>query len=1375
MVNPKKVRFDGLDCTAVTTEIKSTLIGSKLANIYDGQPSSTSASNSNNTSTYIFKLVQSSSALGLTSTSSEQASVNNKFFLLIESGIRFHLSETQTKSSTGAMPSPFAMKLRKCLNNKRLESITQLGNLDRVIDLRFGSGTTGSYHLLLEFYAKGNIILTSHNYEILALLRSHEYNASVPKEKNESKDTGEVKVAVGQIYPVTFATTLGSSITINSSGEDHDNDAKSQPTSILNMDADQARIWIQERAVEYAKYKIENQIQNKGSKKKKKKNSDFLTLKMALLKQTSGVYHYGPTLLDHCILSSGLNPNLILNCMSCQESEGKSDADVDTNDLKLNPDVLSTSEISLLIDKLKKDGNKIIESLSTLSKNTQNHRKGYILYQKYSSTKNEKEKSNIDDAQTNSDKIFLEFQPHLLSQHQNFISSSISHSKTSENGILTCESFSQAVDMFFSHLDSQRRRIKASNVETAAKEKIANIKADQDSRMEALINEQASVKEDAQWIEQFADNIDDCLAVVNSALDSGMDWDDLEALVEVEQQNGNEVALLIHTLDLQNDAMVLDLQDEDEEDGRKVKILLGESAYQNARIKYDHYRQLKEKAEKTQDAHKKALQAAESTVQKQLMEVAKSNRGMNVGNLGMSASMPILERKPFWFEKFRWFITSDNYLVLAGRDAHQNETLVKRYLRPGDAYLHADVFGASSCILRAKRKRIIRSSAKNKNQKYSTQVLPLPEQALREAGHFTICHSSAWSTKMITSAWYVESHQVSKTAPSGEYLTVGSFMVRGKKNYLQPVHLEMGLGVLFSLGDAASIARHRGERRDFSLVDESDLNVNLMKIESNNNEAVVSGDENLEKLKTSGVSEVLMEERTNISIDHDEEKKSKLDNNETIPNKLAEPNLISSDDDTIEPIKLDQSSKAKAASNDHHSRDDSAKLNESNETVLADLSNPLSQDESQSTKSYLEDGTTSGSQLEQPGAKKKKKGFSVKERRLIKKYGSLEQAEKALAEVRAKETNKKSKPKQTQEVKQLTRGKKNKAKRIAKKYADQDDEDRELALLVLHGNQNENQEKKTKKKSSSNVAAPKKSSLQIKAAEETLTLLLKDTSKVAEKLPSEVRSILASCVSITPSQNGDKSIGENTVIRWDKFDSEVLEKLDAINDFEAQMAAVKRLEHLSKSTRIDNFAASLAGILRTIDRYGYKHLVTNEQGDGGIEEDHRTKQRKNKATKEAEKEAWNQILAEDGTLMSEDENGDENEAIDDTAELFKLTAKPLPEDIITSAVPVCAPYHTLSQYKYRIKLTPGSLKRGKAAKQCVDLLSNLPKNNGRQNGVDKNDPERKYQEFIKCISHNELVQVICGDVKITAPGASKLAKSHKKSKGKQKGGNRKKN
>jgi len=43
--------------------------------------------------------------------------------------------------------------------------------------------------------------------------------------------------------------------------------------------------------------------------------------------------------------------------------------------------------------------------------------------------------------------------------------------------------------------------------------------------------------------------------------------------------------------------------------------------------------------------------------------------------------------------------------------------------------------------------------------------------------------------KVVTSAWWVTSSQVSKSAPTGEYLPTGSFMVRGKKNFLPPSHL----------------------------------------------------------------------------------------------------------------------------------------------------------------------------------------------------------------------------------------------------------------------------------------------------------------------------------------------------------------------------------------------------------------------------------------------------------------------------------------------------------------------------------------------------------------------------------------------------------
>jgi len=96
---------------------------------------------------------------------------NRKEHLLIESGIRLHT--TQYIKNQKDLPSGFSMKLRKHLRTKKLENVTQLG-IDRVVDFTFGRGEA-AYHILVELYASGNVILTDHSYLILSLLRSHKF------------------------------------------------------------------------------------------------------------------------------------------------------------------------------------------------------------------------------------------------------------------------------------------------------------------------------------------------------------------------------------------------------------------------------------------------------------------------------------------------------------------------------------------------------------------------------------------------------------------------------------------------------------------------------------------------------------------------------------------------------------------------------------------------------------------------------------------------------------------------------------------------------------------------------------------------------------------------------------------------------------------------------------------------------------------------------------------------------------------------------------------------------------------------------------------------------------------------------------------------
>jgi predicted ribosome quality control (RQC) complex YloA/Tae2 family protein len=137
-----KERMSLLDCVAMTKEIRHSLLGLRLANVYNL---------TENGRSFVFKF---SSPLG-------------KLFLLVESGKRFHL--TNFAREQDLRPSNFAMKLRKHIRTRRLEKFTQVG-ADREIDMQFGTGEH-EFHVVFQLYASGNIMLTDGDYRIMNLLR----------------------------------------------------------------------------------------------------------------------------------------------------------------------------------------------------------------------------------------------------------------------------------------------------------------------------------------------------------------------------------------------------------------------------------------------------------------------------------------------------------------------------------------------------------------------------------------------------------------------------------------------------------------------------------------------------------------------------------------------------------------------------------------------------------------------------------------------------------------------------------------------------------------------------------------------------------------------------------------------------------------------------------------------------------------------------------------------------------------------------------------------------------------------------------------------------------------------------------------------------
>ena len=180
----------------------------------------------------------------------------------------------------------------------------------------------------------------------------------------------------------------------------------------------------------------------------------------------------------------------------------------------------------------------------------------------------------------------------------------------------------------------------------------------------------------------------------------------------------------------------------------------------NAQALYDRRKDALMKAQRVEEAIAATRTEIESA-QAKAIKVAKRPR--------------VKATKSMWFEAYRWTISSEGHLILGGRDARTNDQLVKKHLKEGDRYAHADVHGAPSTV--------IKDGAKAN------------DVTLREACEFALAYSKAWSSGLSSgSAYWVLPEQVSKQAESGEFLPRGAFVIRGKRNYFHDLPVRVAIG-----------------------------------------------------------------------------------------------------------------------------------------------------------------------------------------------------------------------------------------------------------------------------------------------------------------------------------------------------------------------------------------------------------------------------------------------------------------------------------------------------------------------------------------------------------------------------------------------------
>jgi len=162
---------------------------------------------------------------------------------------------------------------------------------------------------------------------------------------------------------------------------------------------------------------------------------------------------------------------------------------------------------------------------------------------------------------------------------------------------------------------------------------------------------------------------------------------------------------------------------------------------------------------------------------------------------------PVARRKAHWFERYRWFISSEGAVVVGGRDASSNDLLVRRHLKEGDRYVHADIHGAASVIV-----------------KHSAPGEPeFTEVTWREAAQWAVAFSKAWRGGLASaSAFWVTHEQVSKSAASGEFVARGAWVIHGTKHPLRDLPTELALGTIEYEGETLwtvappDAVRHRG-------------------------------------------------------------------------------------------------------------------------------------------------------------------------------------------------------------------------------------------------------------------------------------------------------------------------------------------------------------------------------------------------------------------------------------------------------------------------------------------------------------------------------------------------------------------------------------
>ncbi|WP_457549993.1 ribosome rescue protein RqcH [Archaeoglobus sp.] len=318
------------------------------------------------------------------------------------------------------------------------------------------------------------------------------------------------------------------------------------------------------------------------------------------------------------------------------------------------------------------------------------------------------------------------------------------------------ESFNKALDEFYSKTIAE--------IEEGESEELKKLR----KRLEIQLESKRKLEEEAEKFKALGDFIYENYATIEKALNAFKQAKEKMSFEEFK----NRAKSLKFVKDVGKDYVVIVLN------GKEIRLDLDKDIHGIAESYYEKAKKAKEKLE--------GLLIAIEKTRKEIEEAERKER------LKYAAPIRIV-RKREWFERFRWFITSDGFLAIGGRNAQMNEEIVSKYLEPKDLFFHTQTPGAPAVVLK-------RGSE-------------APESSIVETAQFSAIYSSLWKQGIHSGeVYYVTADQVKKSAKAGEYLPKGSFYVVGKRNYIT-VELKCAVGVDLSNlrvmgGPISAVSKH---------------------------------------------------------------------------------------------------------------------------------------------------------------------------------------------------------------------------------------------------------------------------------------------------------------------------------------------------------------------------------------------------------------------------------------------------------------------------------------------------------------------------------------------------------------------------------------